>query len=77
MPHVVVKLYPGRSEEKKKRLESEIQKAVMTIAECEEKTVSVAIEEIDPDKWADTVYKPDILGNKDNLYIKPGYNPFE
>jgi len=77
MPHVVVKLYPGRSEEKKKRLANEILKAVVTIAECEEKTVSVAIEEIEPDKWADVVYKPDILDSKDNLYIQPGYNPFE
>ncbi|UCH21132.1 MAG: tautomerase family protein [Deltaproteobacteria bacterium] len=77
MPHVIVKLYPGRSEEQKKQLSDEIVKDVVSIAKCEEKVVSIAIEEIDPDDWAEKVYKPDILDNKDKLYKEPGYNPFE
>jgi 4-oxalocrotonate tautomerase len=77
MPHVIVKLYPGRSDEQKKQLSDEIVKDVVSIAKCEEKVVSVAIEEIDPDEWAEKVYKPDILDNKDKLYKEPGYNPFE
>ena len=77
MPHIIVKLYPGRSEEQKKRLVEEIVKDVVTIAKCEEKVVSVAIEEVDPNDWAEIVYKPDILDNASILYKKPGYNPFE
>ena len=77
MPHVIVKLYPDRSEELKTRLAEEIVRDVVTIAACEEKSVSVAIEEIKPEDWAEKVYKPDILGNQQRLYKKPGYNPFD
>ena len=77
MPHVIVKLYPGRTEEQKKRLTEEITKDVVEIAGCEEKGVSVAFEEIDPADWAEKVYRPDILENRDKLYKQPGYNPFE
>ncbi len=77
MPHVIVKLYPGRTEEQKKRLAEKIAADVAEIAVCEEKSVSVAIEEIEKEEWADTVYKPDILDNEEKLYKKPGYNPFD
>jgi len=75
MPHVIVKLYPGRSEQQKTQLAEEIVKDVVIIAKCEEKSVSVAIEEIKPEDWADKVYRPDILDNQKRLYKKPGYNP--
>jgi 4-oxalocrotonate tautomerase len=77
MPHIIVKLYPGRSEEQKTRLAEAIVKDVVAIAKCEEKTVSVAIEEIQPETWAEEVYRPDILDKPETLYKKPGYNPFE
>lgn len=77
MPHIVVKLYPGRSEELKTRLAEVIAKDVVAIAKCEEKSVSVAFEEVNPDEWAEKVYRPDILDNHERLYKKPGYNPFE
>ena len=77
MPHVIVKMYSGRSEEQKKRLVEKITTDVVAIAKCEEKAVSVAIEEVDPSDWAETVYKPDILDKTHTLYKKPGYNPFE
>jgi 4-oxalocrotonate tautomerase len=44
---------------------------------CGEESVSVAIEEIQPQDWAETVYKPDMLGNWEKLYKKSGYNPFQ
>ncbi len=77
MPHVIVKLYPGRSEEQKIKLADEIVKDVVAIAECNEKSVSVAFEEIEKEDWAEKVYKPDILNKKDSLYREPGYNHFE
>ncbi len=77
MPHIIVKLYPGRSQEQKKQLANEIVKDVVEIAKCEEKVVSVAFEEIKKEDWAQKVYKPDILDKKDSLYKEPGYNPFE
>ena len=77
MPHVIVKLYPGRSEQQKTRLAEEIVKDVVAIAKCGEESVSVAIEEIQQEHWAEKVYKPDILNKPEKLYKKPGYNPFK
>ena len=76
MPHIIVKLYPGRSDRVKEQLVDEIVKDVCSIAKCEEISVSVAVEEIDPDDWPEKVYKPDILDKAHTLYRKPGYNPF-
>jgi 4-oxalocrotonate tautomerase len=77
MPHIGVKLYPGRSEQQKIRLAEQIVKDVVALMKCGEESVSVAIEEIQPEDWAETVYKPDILGNWKKLYKRAGYNPFE
>jgi 4-oxalocrotonate tautomerase len=77
MPHVIVKLYPGRSEEQKIKLADAIVKDVVAIAKCEEKSVSVAFEEIKKEEWAEKVYQPDILDKKNSLYKEPGYNLFE
>jgi len=77
MPHVIVKLYPGRTQEQKKQLASKIVKSVIEITECKEKSVSIAIEEVAPDEWAEKVYKPDIINNKKNIVVRPGYNPFQ
>jgi 4-oxalocrotonate tautomerase len=73
MPHVIVKLWPGRSEQEKKQLADAIVKDVVTYARCDESSVSVAIEEIKSSDWAEKVYKPDIIDKADTLYKKPGY----
>jgi 4-oxalocrotonate tautomerase len=77
MPHVIVKLYPGRTEEQKKRLADEIVRDVVDIAKCAEKSVSVAIVEVAADEWTEKVYKPDILQSGAELYRAPGYDPLE
>lgn len=77
MPHVIVKLYPGRSEQLKTQLAEELTKSVMNVLNFGEEVVSVAIEEIDPKDWAEKVYQPDILDKPEKIYKKPGYNPFE
>ncbi len=73
-PHVIVKLYPGRSEQQKMRLAEAIVKDVVAIIKCGEESVSVAIEEIRPEDWAEKVYKPDILNTPGKMYKKPGYS---
>ena len=73
MPHVIVKLWPGKSEEQKRRLADAISKDVMNILNYGEESVSVAIEEVSSKSWAEKVYKSDIVNNSDKLYKKPGY----
>jgi 4-oxalocrotonate tautomerase len=73
MPHVIVKLWPGKSKAQKVRLAEEIVKDVMSVLNYGEDAVSVAFEEINPPDWAEKVYQPDILGNPEKLYKKPGY----
>ena len=73
MPHVIVKLYPGRSEEQKERLTEEIVKDVMKFLNAGEESVSVAFEEVQARDWNEKVYKPDIVKNAKTLYKKPGY----
>lgn len=74
MPHVIVKLWPGKSEEEKTRLAEEIVKDVMDVLNCREASVSVAIEEVTAQDWPEKVYRPDIVRNSDKLYKKPGYS---
>ena len=77
MPHVIVKLVSGRSEEQKAQLANEIVHSVTSVLNCGDDLVSVAFEEINPADWTEKVYTPDIQGNWDKLYKEPGYNPFE
>lgn len=75
MPHVIVKLHAGRSEQQKVRIAQEVTKAVMAGANCAEQSVSVSIEDIAPEEWVEKVFTPDIRAKSDTLYKKPGYDP--
>ena len=75
MPHVVVKLWPGKSERQKAQLAEEITKSVTSILNYGEELVSVAMEEVKAKDWTEKVYKPEIQEKWDTLYKKPGYEP--
>jgi 4-oxalocrotonate tautomerase len=75
MPHVIVKLQSGRSEQQKAKIAEEVTKALMSGAKCAEASVSVSIEDVEPKDWVEKVYKPDIVGKWDEVYKKPGYDP--
>jgi 4-oxalocrotonate tautomerase len=74
MPHVIVKLWPGKSKQQKTRLAEAITKDVMEILHYGEESVSVAMEEVKSQDWVDKVYKPEIKTKWDKLYKKPGYD---
>jgi 4-oxalocrotonate tautomerase len=76
MPHVIIKMYAGRTEEQKKKLVKAITDSIVKIVDADEKYVSIAIEDVSPEDWAEKVYRPDILEKQNTLYKKPGYNPF-
>jgi 4-oxalocrotonate tautomerase len=73
MPHVIVKLWPGKSEQQTIRLAEAIVTDVMHVLHYGAESVSVAIEEVEPQDWTEKVYKPNILNNVEKLYKKPGY----
>ena len=73
MPHVIVKLWPGKSEQQKTRLAQEITKDVMDVLNYGDESVSVAFEEIPAKDWAEKVFKPDIVARPERIYKKPGY----
>ncbi len=50
MPHVIVKLWPGKSEQQKARLAEAIVQNVMNVLDYGEESVSVAIEEVKPEE---------------------------
>ena len=75
MPHVIVKLYAGRSDTVKTRLAKELSRAVTSVLGLPDESVSVAIQDVDASRWSDEVYQPDVLGNEDLIYKRPGYDP--
>jgi 4-oxalocrotonate tautomerase len=75
MPHVIVKMYAGRSDEQKQRLADAVTKAVMETTGNASEAVSVAIEDVAPADWTEKVYNRDILNGPGKLYKRPGYDP--
>ncbi len=73
MPHVIVKLWPGKTEQQKQQLAERITREVMDVLHYGDESVSVAFDEINPSDWADKVYKPDIVDQPGKIYKRPGY----
>ncbi len=75
MPHVTVKVFPGRSEAEKSDLAERITAALTGALGSTEPSISIAIEEVPAKEWIAQVYDPEIRPNLDRLYKKPGYQP--
>ena len=74
MPHVIVKLWPGKSKKQKQDLADKITRAVMQTLHYGEESVSVGVEEVPANAWMSRVYEPDIQAKPDTIYKKPGYD---
>ena len=74
MPHVIVKLWPGKTQRQKQRLADAITRDVMDHLGYGEESVSIAFEEVSAQDWKDKVYQPDIADQPDKLLKKPGYS---
>lgn len=75
MPHVIVKLWPGKSEARKRELSDAIVGDVTRVLNYGDESVSVGFEEIGPDEWSARVYEPDIQDRWSSLTKRPGYGP--
>ena len=75
MPHVIVKLYSGKSERQKQDLAQAVTQAVMSALNYGEESICVGIEDVEPKNWTEQVYKPDIIAKAETIYKQPGYDP--
>lgn len=75
MPHVIVKLWPGKSDAQKHDLSDAIVRDVARILNYGDDSVSVGFEEVSSTDWSARVYGPDIQQRWSTLTKKPGYGP--
>lgn len=74
MPHVVLKLWKGRSDETKVKIAEAIAKAAHEATGSPEEAISVSIEDYPKEEWMEKVYYPQIMDKQDTLYVKPQYD---
>lgn len=72
MPHLRLKLYPGKSEEQKRKLTEKIIASMKEVFGSSDDSISIDIQEVEPAKWKE-VYKVEIEPRMEKLYKKPGY----
>lgn len=70
MPHLSVRMYPGRSKEVKQEFADKLQDFVVKELGCEPSAVSVSFKEIDADKWKDVI-GDEIAG--EDVYIESDF----
>ena len=75
MPHVVVKMWAGKTEEQKQALAQAMVEALKTTLGSSDSSISVAIEDVAPQDWMQQVYEPEIAPRLQSLHKKPGYGP--
>ena len=75
MPHVIVKLWPGKSDQQKRRLSDAILRDVTQVLSYADESVSVSFEEVSPSDWTEKVVGPDIIAKWESLTKEPGYGP--
>ena len=61
MPHIIVKVVAGKTEEQKARLAEGITRDVMLRMDQQKGAISVVVEEVQSADWMETVYQTDIL----------------
>lgn len=72
MPHIAVKLYPGRSEELKKALAQALAKTMTAVLGSKPESISIGIEDVAPEDWEEGVHKPDVLAKAATIYKQSG-----
>lgn len=70
MPHIAIKMYPGRSEELKKDIAEKTRDFLAKEMGMEEKFFSVSVEDIEKGKWQKEVV--DKIA-KDDLYVESNF----
>jgi 4-oxalocrotonate tautomerase len=74
VPHVSIKLYPGRTPEQKQVLTERIVSVMGETIGAKAEHISVAFEEVAPEEWDEQVVKPDIADKMDCITKLPEYS---
>ena len=72
MPHVIVKMKQGRTEEQKSGLTNQIVKAVTKSLGVGPEVVSIELIDVNPDEWKSSVFESDIAPKLGGLAKEPG-----
>ncbi|PZF71250.1 tautomerase family protein [Taibaiella soli] len=72
MPHISIKMFPGKTEEEKQLIADKIVNDFMELLGYGADPLSVSIEEVPKTEWKN-VYDNEIMSKEDKLYKKPGY----
>lgn len=70
MPHISIKMYPGRDEQTKQQLAEKTRDFFASEMNADKKYFSVSVEDVSPEKWDDEVVSK--IPEK-NLYIKSNF----
>ena len=73
MPHVNVRMYPGRTDEQKRALTAKIIQAFDEALDIPSKWLTVAIEEVAQEHWNAEIVEPEVLGKQALRYKEPEY----
>lgn len=78
MPHIIIKLWPGKTGEQKEELVKKFKSAMNETLIVPEKAITVAFDEINPENWYEDIHIPLIEGNvSKDMFIPEGYKPFK
>ncbi|MBE5780999.1 MAG: 4-oxalocrotonate tautomerase [Clostridiales bacterium] len=69
MPFINVKMYPGRSEEKRRKLALALGDTAMEVLGTRAEAFVIAVEEVAKEDWHDKVSVPEVDGNP-NVIVK-------
>ncbi len=73
MPHIVIKMLKGRTDEQKKAAAEKLAAALTETIGCNPSHVSVSVEDFTPEEWQEQ-YQIEVVENQ-NLVLKPDYDP--
>lgn len=75
MPHIDVKFFPRElNEEQQQALANELSDVIVRHLQSKESSVSVALQQVQPDDWKSQVWDKEIAPVLDTLAKKPGYS---
>lgn len=70
MPHIAIKMYPGRSEELKKNIAEKTRDFLAQEMGMEKKFFSVSVEDIEKENWQEEVVEKIA---KEDLYVESNF----